>query len=279
MRLHPAGRRSTSSVHFFSPLLDFVFPPLCWGCDEEIESGLICGSCSHLLSTGELDVCPGCGRPCGSASQGCGRCAIQFSLDRVRALGSYRVPYLNLVHALKYNGKTALADVVGGFLAMLALQDTALAGCDIVCAVPLHPARRRERGYNQSELLARVVAEQIRKPLVDAVVRCRNTPSQTRCFSDEARQQNLKNAFAARKGVVPTGARVLLIDDVMTSGATLDAVSQQLLRAGASAVVGLVVAAAGSPREQVQKAVSKDCRGQPGIWLRRLASLARLALD
>lgn len=267
------------ACRFLGSLLDFLFPPLCWGCDEGIEKGLVCDSCLLLLSTGELDVCPGCGRPCGSASEGCGRCSLPFSLERVRALGSYRVPYVNLVRALKYNRKTALAGLLGTFLASLALQDTALAGCDLVCAVPLHPARRRERGYNQAELLACAVAEQIGKSLVDPVVRRRNTPSQTRCNSDEARQQNLRGAFAVRKGVAFRGARILLVDDVMTSGATLDAVARELLNAGAGGVLGLVVAAAVSPPTHAQKAGVAGCRGQLGIWLSRLASLARLAVD
>lgn len=204
---------------------------------------------------------------------------MPFSLERVRALGSYRVPYVNLVHALKYNGKTVLAGLLGNLLAALVLQDAALASCEVVCAVPLHPARRRERGYNQAELLAQVVAEQTGKPLLDAVVRRRNTPSQTNCQSDEARQRNLRDAFAIRRGTVLRGERVLLVDDVMTSGATLEMVARELLGAGASVVMGVVVAAVGSPVDQMQKAGSRGCRGQPGIWRRRLASLARLALD
>ena len=87
-------------------LADFLFPRVCYGCNEEIDEGLLCEPCRLLLLTSELDVCPGCGRPCADAAEGCGRCGMRFSLTRTRALGLYMEPFRNLIHSMKYREKT-----------------------------------------------------------------------------------------------------------------------------------------------------------------------------
>lgn len=261
--------RLKSGIRFLvRALADFLFPPICYGCDEETESGLVCDACRLLLFTSELDVCPVCGRPCPNAADTCGRCAVPLPLVRVRALGSYGQPFAGLVHALKYDQKTSLAPLLGRALALLAQQDSELAICDAVCAVPLHPARKRERGYNQAELLAEAVAQETRMELVSWLTRRKNTPTQTARHDDEARRKNLEGAFALRSGAVVQGRRMLLVDDVMTSGATLTAAAAPLLQAGAEAVCGLVIAAASAPAPRAN-------RGRLRIWRRRRASPAR----
>jgi len=239
----PAGlRRSLGSL--VRAFADFVFPPICCGCDDEAEQGLVCDSCRLLLFTSELDVCPNCGRAC---VERCSRCGGALSLSRVRALGFYAEPFRGLIHALKYREKTRLAELLGRALAVLTSQDTELRQADLICAVPLHPARRRERGYNQSELLARRVSAETGIAFADALLRKSNTPSQTSRSSIAHRRKNVKGAFRAKPGIAVNGARVVLVDDVMTSGATLDEAAQTLLGAGAADVMGLVVAAAGDP--------------------------------
>ncbi|MEO0086313.1 MAG: ComF family protein, partial [candidate division WOR-3 bacterium] len=261
--------RLKSGIRFLvRALADFLFPPICYGCDDETESGLVCDSCRLLLFTSELDVCPVCGRPCRDAAATCGRCAVPLPLARVRALGSYGQPFAGLVHALKYDRKTSLAPLLGQALALLAWQDSELKACDAVCAVPLHPARRRERGYNQAELLAEVVAQETGMPFESWLVRRKNTPTQTARHDDEARRRNLKGAFALRSGAIVQGKRILLVDDVMTSGATLGAAAEPLLEAGAGGVCGLVIAAASAPAPRAN-------RGQLRIWRRKRASPAR----
>ncbi|MEO0078053.1 MAG: ComF family protein [candidate division WOR-3 bacterium] len=228
----------------FRALADFFFPPICYGCEEEAEQGLVCDSCRLLLFTSELDVCPNCGRAC---VEKCSRCGENL-LSRVRALGPYAEPFRGLIHALKYREKTRLAGLLGQALATLTLQDTELRQADVVCAVPLHPARQRERGYNQSELLARVVSGETGIVFVDALLRKRNTPTQTSQSGIAQRRRNVEDAFRIRPGVNVAGARVVLVDDVTTSGATLNAAARHLFVAGARDVMGLVVAAA-SPAE------------------------------
>ncbi len=227
----------------FQALADLLFPPICYGCDTEIESGFICDSCRLLLFTSELDVCGKCGRPCLPERGVCGRCKLPFALSRVRAVGVYGAPFVGLIHALKYEKKTALVPVLGRALALLLAQDTELRAADAVCAVPLHPARLRERGYNQAFLLAQEVSRLSGMELIDPLVRRKNTPSQTEMRSEKERLDNVGDAFGLRAGIEVAGRRLVLVDDVMTTGATISAAGTVLLEAGAREVMGLVLAA------------------------------------
>ena len=240
-----------SSVRFLlKSLADFVYPPICYGCDTELEEGLVCEGCRLALFTHELAVCPKCGRPCASSARSCGRCGTSFSLSRVRALGMYAPPFDKLIHAFKYSGKTKVGELLGRALAALVEQDEALSGADAVCPVPLHPARLRERGFNQSLLLAAAISMGSGIPLVELLTRTKNTATQALKTDHEARLRNLAGAFRLRPNVNVGGKIVLLVDDVMTTGATLDQAAQELLKGGAASVLGAVVAAAhagGSP--------------------------------
>jgi ComF family protein len=240
-----------SSVRFLlKSLADFVYPPICYGCDAEMEEGLVCEGCRLALFTHELAVCPKCGRPCASSARDCGQCDTLFNLSRVRALGMYAPPFDKLVHAFKYSGKTKVGELLGLALAALVQQDEVLSAANAVCPVPLHPARLRERGFNQSLLLAAAISMSTRIPLVEFLVRAKNTATQTRKTTHEDRLKNLANAFRLRPDAGVDGKRVLLVDDVMTTGATLDQAAQELLKGGATSVLGAVVAAAhagGSP--------------------------------
>ncbi len=234
-----------SSVRFLlKSLADFVYPPICYGCDAEIEEGLVCEGCRLALFTHELAVCPQCGRPCTRTAEDCGQCSTPISLRRVRAVVLYVPPFDKLVQAFKYSGKTKVGELLGRALAGLVEQDEVLSKADAVCPVPLHPARLRERGFNQSLLLAAAVSMTTGMPLADCLVRWRNTSTQTAKTSPDARRRNLAGAFRLKPGMDLAGKTVLLVDDVMTTGATLDQAAQALLKGGAASVLGAVVAAA-----------------------------------
>jgi ComF family protein len=234
-----------SSVRFLlKSLADFVYPPVCYGCDTEVEEGLVCEGCRLALFTHELAVCPKCGRPCTRTAETCGQCEEKFSLSRVRALGLYAPPFDKLVHAFKYSGKTKVGELLGRALSALVQQDEVLSAADAVCPVPLHPARLRERGFNQSLLLAAAISMGTGIPLVESLTRKENTVTQTRKMTPEKRRKNVERAFRLRPDANVDGKTVLLVDDVMTTGATLDQAAQELLKGGAASVLGAVVAAA-----------------------------------
>jgi ComF family protein len=235
----------SGSVRFLlKSLADFAFPPICYGCDSEVEAGLVCEACRLDLFTHELAVCPRCSRPCTRTAETCGQCATPFSLSRVRGLGLYVPPFDKLVQAFKYSGKTKVGELLGQALAALVQQDEVLSAADAVCPVPLHPARLRERGFNQSLLLAAAISMNTGIPLNDCLVRVRYTSTQTAKTKPERRLKNVAGAFRIRPDAGVEGKTVLLVDDVMTTGATLDQSAQALLKGGAAKVLGAVIAAA-----------------------------------
>ena len=142
------------------------------------------------------------------------------------------------VHALKYARLTSLARPLAELMA--APLRGSLPAADALVAVPLHRGRERERGYNQAEVLARHLAPQLGLPLEPWMRRSRPTPQQARAATAAQRRENVRGAFAA-DGVRP-GARVLALDDVCTTGATLDDCARALKEAGASWVLGLTFA-------------------------------------
>jgi len=214
---------------FLISLRDFIFPPVCFGCGEkEVENALICPDCLNALYRYPLPVHGG----------------AKDMVTHVRSLGQYAPPFLTLVHELKYRGRTRLAPLLGDALTSLMMTDGLLKHADLLVPIPLHPARRRERGYNQSELLARRVSQLTGIPISGALRRVKNTKTQARIVDPAKRRDNLKGAFAVDKEAMLKDKQVILIDDVTTTGATLDAAAQVLNQAGAGAVYALVIAQA-----------------------------------
>jgi ComF family protein len=222
-------------------LLDVVLPPLCVHCAEPLPGARpgVCRWCRATL------------RPLGP---GCRRCSLPRpgspgSCDRCRgwpdglvavAATRYAGAAESIVHALKYRGWSHLSDLCGGFMAE-ALGERALS-LDAVVPLPLHAARLRERGFNQSELLARSIARRLGIPVVDALERVRPTRSQVG-LGRAARKRNVEGAFVAREGL-KAGLALALIDDVATSGATLAAAASALHAAGAARVAAVTFALA-----------------------------------
>jgi ComF family protein len=241
-------------------LADFAFPPLCFGCDTETDGRPVCETCKLRLFTSEMEVCPRCGRAHDGFRTDCGHCSPPISLKRIRALGRYAEPFIGLIHFLKYSEKTRLGLLLGSALANLLSEDAEMRQADALCAVPLHPARIRERGFNQSLLLAKTVSDLSGIPLIDPVVRCKYKPSQTQFADPDRRWRNVARVFEPRPGTDLAGRTLILIDDVTTTGATLDAVTAQLLKVGASAVFGLVVAAARPQEPQSSRSAGRGSR-------------------
>lgn len=147
-----------------------------------------------------------------------------------------------LVHRFKYGGEIWLAGLLGDFLRM-GLRDARLKGrtFEAVVPVPLHPLRKREREFNQAEVLARELARGQGWELCDALERTRYTVTQTH-FDRRHRMRNLRDAFRIRRGVTVRGKNLLLVDDVLTTGSTLDECARVLLAEGTRAVFALTVA-------------------------------------
>jgi len=207
----------------------------CVLCRAASGSVLICAGCRDDLP--ELDeACPQCAGP-SPRGETCGGClAAAPSFDATLAPWRYEFPVDQLVHALKYGGRLALAAAFGDALAPLVTGRR----IDTIMPMPLSPARLRQRGFNQALEIARHVARRTGLPLrPDLAQRVRDTVPQTDLPHD-ARDANVRGAFACTDGVA--GATLAVVDDVMTTGASLAELARTLKRAGAVRVENWVVA-------------------------------------
>jgi ComF family protein len=227
--------------------LDLVFPPLCPVCDEILGAGRrdpLCGACWEGLERIAPPWCRCCGAPLGVEGL-CGACRSRrprFAYARAALL--YGDLAREAIHAFKFGGRRGLANPLGDLLAGLGLSALPGAAPDLLVPVPLHPRRARERGYNQALLLARRLERAWRVPVVaDALVRAVPTLPQAD-LDAAARRRNVRDAFAVSQPERIAGRHVVLVDDVLTTGATAGECARSLYRAGAAAVGVLTVARA-----------------------------------
>ena len=228
--------------------LDLVYPPLCIGCRKPVaEPGAFCADCWQSIQFVDGPVCDCCGTPFEfdpGAGTLCGGChARPPAYDKARAVMRYdetaKAPILALKHADRL-------DLAPAFARWLARGGSGLLGeADAILAVPLHRTRLWTRRYNQAAELARALSRHSAKPYLPQVLRrARSTPSQGEMRSAKARRRNMLGAFkvSPRHKSAIAGRNLLLIDDVLTTGATVDACARALKRAGAAKVLVLALA-------------------------------------
>lgn len=229
-------------------LAEAVYPrtcPVC-GAASPRPDRLICWSCFSAFEPYSEGLCEVCGR---FAEGGvthrylCGACRVRRpAFDRARAACRFDGALRDLLHRFKYQGGIWLRDDLADLLEGCARAHFDVEVVDVVVPVPLFAARLRERTYNQAgELAAALAARLERRFDGTSLRRLRPTATQTR-LSAEARRQNVRGAFAVRDNRLIVGRTVMLVDDVMTTGATLDECAATLKKAGARAVLAIAVA-------------------------------------
>jgi len=222
-------------------LTDLLFPRTCAGCESALPLGTLselCAACWRSIREPASARCDRCSLSLPFASAPCRDCLAHspgfdraFALGVYLATGTYLNPLARALRALKYQGRRGVA---GSFAAAMAERFELPDGAPLV-PVPLHPRRLRERGFNQAALLARALADASGHPAdLRALARHRDTPSQTR-LDATSRARNLDGAFMAHRRL--DGRPVVLVDDVVTTGATASACAAALRAAGASLVV------------------------------------------
>lgn len=215
----------------------FTLDQPCVLCGSMNRHGLWCEACEHALPRLHEPLCRICAAP---VPQGdlCGHCISHPPVfTRTTAVYAYTFPVNKLIQQLKYGDQLALADALSGQLAKRIDRENLP---DRIVAMPLHPDKLRQRGYNQALLLARNLARELDiELLTHACHRVRNTPSQSTLPFKE-RGRNVRNAFVC--DVDLSGKRVVLVDDVLTSGASLSALATAIRKQGASEIQTWVVA-------------------------------------
>jgi ComF family protein len=234
-------------------IMALVLAPCCAACDEPLERptlGCVCPCCWSSIRPLTEPLCDTCGdalatwRRSPTDTRQCVRCRrLPRVIARGRAIAAYDGRLRDILHALKYNSRRSLAAPLAKLMAAAAPE--ILAGADFVVPVPLHVLRHYRRGFNQAEELAK----QLPVPMLRALRRRRRTASQTE-LPEAQRHRNVRDAFAVRwraRNAI-RGKTLVLVDDVSTTGATLDACARTLREAGAKEVRALTAARAGSRR-------------------------------
>ena len=218
--------------------LDLLFPKWCVGCGR--EGDFICPSCRQSLPRIMPPICPKCGRPRpgGRLCPGC--VGWRAEIDGIRSPFVFDGVMRQAIHQLKYQNLRTLSALLSRMIWHYLTDNPVPA--EVLVPVPLHAKRLRERGYNQSSLVARELGKLANlKVIDDCLIRQRHAIPQARTSSVEERRSNIAGAFVCRDRRL-SGKQVLLIDDVATSGATLDACAAAARATGAASVWGLVIA-------------------------------------
>ena len=233
-------------------LASLIFPAPCRICEATLLTASripICADCLASLRPFEGPGCAQCGRPFASgqattaAQPLCHLCRRNvYGFDLARSYAPYDGAMVRAITLLKYSSVAPLGDWFGIRLAELVAEQLELSDADVMVPVPLHATRLRERGYNQAELIARPLAKRLGLPLEPLLlVRTKPRPDKLKLSSKE-RWRIVRGAYGMQEGSQVDKLRVILVDDVFTTGATLDACARVLRKAGASRIVGVTVA-------------------------------------
>ncbi len=217
-------------------LLDIFLPPLCPVCECRLKQGHMCLECMDDLLKSRIKgpVCMTCGLPFTtdeSIERDCGACLTRKTpFIKARSLLGLSEPVLSVIHSFKYSGRVELARPLGRLLSEAPLFDEHM---DFAVPVPLHKGRLRQRGFNQSLLLAREVSR-AKGTRIDYqnLAKVRVTEPQVRLSAKE-RARNVKGAFMVRNPAIFRGKNILLVDDVLTTGSTIRECAKALTAAGA----------------------------------------------
>jgi ComF family protein len=232
-------------------LLDLLFPPLCHACKAFIPDAgdlFLCPNCLDKTSFIVSPLCTVCGAPFlteGGVDHPCGPCVIHQPPFICRSATILNGPVQDLVHRFKYGNRVHLAEPLGILTATTLAASHEEWAPDLILPVPLHRKRLRQRGFNQSQLIGQVLSKRWKVPLeVGNLRRIRWTEPQT-TLDAEARVTNVRGAFDVKHPERLEGRRVMLVDDVLTTGSTMRACAEALGDAGVAAVFAVTVARGG----------------------------------
>lgn len=242
---------------WFRQLLDFCYPGVCAACERPCEGGFpACETCLGQLDALEsAGACDRCARPVPGGGTFCPWCGGKgiYPFEHIVNLGVYKEPLRELIHRMKYNGRWPLAEQLADRLWEHEKVRNLMESAEVIVPVPLHRWKQIARGYNQSQVMARQLGKKSRKAMARPVVRLRATVSQTQLRSHQKRVENLQHAFGLVDESIVRGKHVVIVDDVMTTGATLQEVGRTLLQAQPSKLSAIVLAVSDPKRKDFER--------------------------
>ncbi len=224
----------------FELLKDYIFPLFCLGCKK--EGMWVCKDCLNQIETVGIFQCPVCEKE-NKNGRCCDNCKTSSFLFWHIAAGKYNEDELlgKIIYQLKYQYVEEMGEYVSFFIeSFLEARKKDFSSFDYIIPVPLHKRRFAERGFNQAELIAKIFSEQTNVPILDCLKRQRYTKQQARLDRDK-RQKNLDNAFLLHS-LELKNKKIILVDDVFTTGSTMQSCARVLKDAGAGEVVGFTLA-------------------------------------
>ena len=231
-------------------VLHFLWPQVCAHCREDLPKDALsplCLPCRPKLPPVTRPYCERCAEPLLAGKAHCSRCSGRlFACSMIRAAFRYEEAAVSLVHSFKFRGRRDAARTAGEWMAAALPDLPELGRPDALVPMPLHPRRRRERGYNQAKLLAEGLSPFADAPVEELALRCKETRPLWALRRDQ-RHDALKGAFACPRPADVAGRRLWIVDDVCTSGASLENCAEALLAAGAASVRGFVFARQAQP--------------------------------
>jgi ComF family protein len=235
------------AIYLSRALSDFCYPRICPVCDAMGASGPWCDACEKQLADLQFAAaCDVCAMPLSQHLAPCPYCEGKGlrPFARIARLGIYASPLKDLVLRVKYFNDWPLAERLAERLWEQDAVQAILHNADTIVPVPLHWRRHAMRGFNQAEIVARQLAKRSKTRCDLAIARLRDTPTQTAMIKRAARMENLKNAFGCVDPAAIRGKRIVLVDDVMTTGATLSTLAKEVGRHMPAGISVIVVAIA-----------------------------------
>jgi len=229
-----------ANFKIFSLFYDIFFPNICVGCGKYGRT--LCFDCAGQIERIKTAVCPACGK-ISVGGKYCPACKKRTNSELsgvIIAIHYSSGPSKEIIHNFKYNSVVELAEVLGELM-VASLEKAEIPRDTIIVPVPLHPKKLGKRGYNQSLLIARYIAEKLDLRCIETLIRIKETETQIK-LGRSARLANLANAFACKNPKIVRGKRILLVDDVITTGATLNECARVLKLAGAKSILASVAA-------------------------------------